>query len=217
VRWTHAGANVVVRQITRFPEENTVEFAVETDKPTEFGLKIRPPQWLAGPITAKLNGEPVKIGSPHFVDFGKNLEHSPDGNAYFVAHGASDGTNRRYGYNSWITGDEIYLARVTPIIENMNDAKKYEFFAGYGFLGKPHWTHKLADAKPIAAWRDTRAPCLAGGSLRHLTRRRRPHRRSSAQVAVHTADTLMHTGGIGTIGANDAHSMPSTISLPTKP
>jgi len=26
-----------------------------------------------------LQGEPVKIGSPHFVDFGKSLEHSPDG------------------------------------------------------------------------------------------------------------------------------------------
>ena len=25
--------------------------------------------------------------SPHFVDFGKNLEHSPDGKAYLVAHG----------------------------------------------------------------------------------------------------------------------------------
>jgi len=35
-----------------------------------------------------LDGEPVKIGSPHFVDFGKNMEHSPDGKAYLVAHGA---------------------------------------------------------------------------------------------------------------------------------
>jgi len=24
----------------------------------------------------------VKIGSPHFVDFGRNMEHSPDGKAY---------------------------------------------------------------------------------------------------------------------------------------
>ena len=41
-----------------------------------------------------------------------------------------DGANRRFGYNSWITGDEIYLLRVTPSIENMNDASKYEFFDG---------------------------------------------------------------------------------------
>ena len=124
---------------------------------TDFGKS-----WTQTPCTpakplfgeSALNGEPVKIGSPHFVDFGQNMEHSPDGKAYLVAHGASDGKNRRFGYNSWITGDEIYLARVTPGIENMNDAAKYEFFAGHGFLGRPRWSHKLLDAKPIAAWRD---------------------------------------------------------------
>lgn len=31
---------------------------------------------------------PVKIGAPHFVDFGRNMEHSPDGKAYLVAMGA---------------------------------------------------------------------------------------------------------------------------------
>ena len=99
-------------------------------------------------------GEPVKIGAPHFVDFGKNMEHSPDGKAYLVAHGASDGTNRRFGYNSWITGDEIYLLRVTPGIENMNDASKYEFFAGNDAKGSAIWIQDFAKIKPIAAWRD---------------------------------------------------------------
>lgn len=94
------------------------------------------------------NGAPIKIGAPHFVDFGKNMEHSPDGKAYLVAHGASDGENRRFGYNSWITGDEIYLIRVTPSIENMNDASKYEFFDGEG------WTKDFSQIKPIAQWRD---------------------------------------------------------------
>ena len=37
-------------------------------------------------------GYPVKIGSPHFVDFGKNMEHSPDGKAYLVAHGVPSPT-----------------------------------------------------------------------------------------------------------------------------
>ncbi len=95
-----------------------------------------------------LNGEPVKIGSPHFVDFGRNMEHSPDGRAYLVAHGASDGKHRRYGFNSWITGDEIYLLRVTPAIGNMNDASKYEFWDGAG------WTGDFSRIKPIATWRD---------------------------------------------------------------
>ncbi len=34
---------------------------------------------------------------------------------------------------AWITGDEIYLLRVKPSIENINDASKYEFFDGGGW------------------------------------------------------------------------------------
>ncbi|MCX8107180.1 MAG: hypothetical protein N3G20_00080, partial [Verrucomicrobiae bacterium] len=102
-----------------------------------------------------LHGEPVKIGAPHFVDFGRELEHSPDGKAYLVAHGASHGPEgRRFAYNSWITGDEIYLCRVTPSVENMNDPSKYEFFAGHDPGGNPIWSKDLKAAKPIAAWRD---------------------------------------------------------------
>ena len=100
---------------------------------------------------AVTNGAAVKIGSPHFVDFGKNLEHSPDGRAYLVAHGASEGANRRFGYDSWITGDEIYLARVKPGIANMNDVTKYEFFTG-GLWSK--WSKNFAKIKPLAAWPD---------------------------------------------------------------
>jgi hypothetical protein len=36
-----------------------------------------------------LGARPIKIGAPHFVDFGKNMEHSPDGFAYLTCHGAS--------------------------------------------------------------------------------------------------------------------------------
>ena len=101
-----------------------------------------------------LNGEPVRIGAPHFVDFGKNLAHSPDGKAYLVAQGASDGKARRFGYNSWITADHVYLARVRPSLETMNDAKSYEFFAGHDAKGQPLWTGELGKSQPIAAWRD---------------------------------------------------------------
>jgi len=124
---------------------------------TDFGKtwtqsSCTPEQPLFG--ESGLHGEPVKIGAPHFVDFGRNMEHSPDGKAYLVAHGASDGVNRRFGYNSWITGDEIYLLRVTPGITNMNDASQYEFFAGGDASDKPRWSRKLSAARPIAAWRD---------------------------------------------------------------
>jgi len=59
--------------------------------------------------------DPIKLGSPHFVDFGKNLEHSPDGKAYLVGHGATEPDQEDRNANaSWITGDQIYLCRVTP-------------------------------------------------------------------------------------------------------
>ena len=101
-----------------------------------------------------LHGEPVKIGSPHFVDFGRNMEHSPDGRAYLVAHGASESTGRRFAYDSWITGDEVYLLRVKPALANMNDASKYEFFAGLNANSRAAWSRDFHRIKPLAAWRD---------------------------------------------------------------
>lgn len=101
-----------------------------------------------------LQGEPVKIGAPHFVDLGKELEHSPDAKAYLVAQGASDGSHRRFAYNSWITADQVYLIRVSPTIENMNDPAKYEFFAGHDPAGAATWTTDFRNIKPIAEWRD---------------------------------------------------------------
>ena len=100
-----------------------------------------------------INGYPVKIGSPHFVDFGKNLQYSPDGKAYLVAHGA-DTTDTKYRFwnDSWITGDQIYLTRVTPSLENMNDVSKYEFYAGTDPKGKPVWTNDFKKIKPLLEW-----------------------------------------------------------------
>ena len=102
-----------------------------------------------------LKGEPLKIGAPHFVDFGKNMEHSPDGKAYLTGHGASVGPEgRRFAYNSWMTGDEIHLVRVTPSIETINDVSKYEFFAGHDASGKPQWSRDFKAIKPLAGWKD---------------------------------------------------------------
>ena len=100
-----------------------------------------------------LNGYPVKIGSPHFVDFGKNLHYSPDGKAYLVAHGAdTSDTKWRFWNDSWITGDQIYLLRVTPSIENINDPSKYEFYAGDDGAGKAIWTNDFKKIKPLLEW-----------------------------------------------------------------
>ena len=100
-----------------------------------------------------INGYPVKIGSPHFVDFGKNMEHSPDGKAYMVAHGADINDKMpRFWNSSWITGDQIYLLRVTPSIENMNDITKWEFYAGKDGQGNAVWTSKFDDIRPLLEW-----------------------------------------------------------------
>jgi hypothetical protein len=98
-------------------------------------------------------GYPVRIGAPHFVDFGKNMEHSPDGYAYLVGHGAevTDEKPRRANL-SWISGDQIYMLRVKPSIENMNDASKYEFFGGHDDNGDAIWTNDFESIKPLIDW-----------------------------------------------------------------
>jgi hypothetical protein len=95
----------------------------------------------------------VKMGVPHVVDFGQELQNSPDGKVYLVGDGASDpDPNPRAADLSWITGDEIYLARVKPGIENMDNGKKYEFFAGHDAGGKAIWTHDFSRIKPMLKW-----------------------------------------------------------------
>jgi len=96
---------------------------------------------------------PVRFGSPHFVDFGKNMEHSPDGKAYLVGHGATkDDKQPRDANASWITGDKIFITRVKPSIQTINDGSKYEFFAGNNASGKAIWTSDFKKIKPIATW-----------------------------------------------------------------
>jgi hypothetical protein len=98
-------------------------------------------------------GEKVRMGAPRFVDFGKNSEHSPDGMAYLVAHGATDPDPKpRDANESWITGDQIFLARVTPSIRNINDVSRWEFYAGRNKKGKAIWTHEFNKIKPLIDW-----------------------------------------------------------------
>ena len=47
-------------------------------------------------------------------------------------------------------GDSVYLARVLPSIDNVNNASRYEFFAGNDDQGRARWSAgKLEDAKPL--------------------------------------------------------------------
>jgi len=127
------------------------------------------------PEPAKYLG-PVKMGAPHFVDFGRNMEHSPDGKAYLLGMGAEENDPQprpclkpgapgqpfelnpgctddfAHANLSWISADQVYLARVKPSPETINDIKAYEFFAGHDADGKPVWTADFAKIKPLLEW-----------------------------------------------------------------
>jgi hypothetical protein len=129
---------------------------------TDFGKTwTDTPHTPAAPLfgePAALNG-PVKFGAPHVVDFGKNMQHSPDGKAYLVGHGAlANDPKPRPGNLSWITGDQIYLCRVRPSVQTMNDRASYEYFAG-GAGRKAQWTGDLAKSRPIFDWNNN-AGCV---------------------------------------------------------
>ncbi|PXA04567.1 hypothetical protein DDZ13_05165 [Coraliomargarita sinensis] len=149
---------------------------------------------------------PVKMGAPHFVDYGRNMEHSPDGKAYLIAMGAeendpmprpcirptengsglevdkacketirlhlrqgeaadpvlnalckeahaeAEGMTFKHGNLSWISADQIYLARVTPSPETINDLNAYEFFAGHDEDARPVWSSDFSEIQPLIEW-----------------------------------------------------------------
>jgi hypothetical protein len=118
---------------------------------TDYGKTwVDSPHTPAEPIFGESgkDGRKVKIGAPHFVGFGKELQYSPDGDAYLVGHGAS----RPDANLAWIAGDQAYLIRVTPSLQSMNDASKYEFFGGYTTQGEPIWTSDFSRIKPLIEW-----------------------------------------------------------------
>ncbi|KAA6299972.1 MAG: hypothetical protein EZS26_003884 [Candidatus Ordinivivax streblomastigis] len=81
------------------------------------------------------------------------MEYSPDGKAYMVAHGAELNDQKpRFWNSSWITGDNVYLLRVTPTLENMNDASQWEFYGGKDAQGNAVWTSDFSQIKPLLEW-----------------------------------------------------------------
>ncbi len=117
---------------------------------------------------------PVKMGAPHFVDFGQNMKHSPDGKAYLLGMGAVENDLKPrpcikpaagggveiqdcdedfdHANLSWVTADQVYLARVKPRPETINDLKAYEFFAGRDKKGQPLWSNDFKKIKPLIEW-----------------------------------------------------------------
>lgn len=94
------------------------------------------------------SGGKVRMGAPHFVDFGCNMRESPDGLAYLVGHGGSTPSAEV----SWISGDEVYLGRVAPSPGTINDPGCYEFFGGIRSDGSTTWVRQVHDSEPIVRW-----------------------------------------------------------------
>eukprot|EP00929_Paragymnodinium_shiwhaense_P100045 TRINITY_DN62068_c0_g1_i1.p1 TRINITY_DN62068_c0_g1~~TRINITY_DN62068_c0_g1_i1.p1 ORF type:complete len:496 (-),score=18.09 TRINITY_DN62068_c0_g1_i1:40-1527(-) len=95
----------------------------------------------------------IKYGAPHVVDFGRELEHAPAEDPetfmYIVGHGASQPASP----TSWMQGSEVYLARVRPTIEDVQNASQWQFFAGRAVDGNDLWAKgRVADAKPVVSW-----------------------------------------------------------------
>lgn len=69
VSWQPRGTSVSLRQATRFPLEPRSRFVVSAGEPVEFTLRFRAPGWLAGPMTAVVNGEPVsaRVDARHWL------------------------------------------------------------------------------------------------------------------------------------------------------
>lgn len=126
-------------------------YRAEAEYPTSMNYSSAAKEGEAVFFGGSHDEEQIKIGAPHFVDFGKNMEHSPDGKAYLVAHGAVEPITG----NTWIQGDKIYMVRVTPSVENINNPQAYEYFAGKDKDGADIWrqnTDNLSEIKPIAEW-----------------------------------------------------------------
>src|SRR5262249_34906197 len=59
LRWKEKG--LVVRQETRFPEEETTRLTVKVEKPLKLALKVRCPSWAGSAMTISVNGQAEKI------------------------------------------------------------------------------------------------------------------------------------------------------------
>ena len=62
LNWREKG--VVVRQETRFPEEDTTRLTLRCEKPVRLALKVRYPAWAADGMTVSVNGNSEAVAGP---------------------------------------------------------------------------------------------------------------------------------------------------------
>jgi DUF1680 family protein len=57
VRWTANGARLGLKQVTKYPFENTVQIQVSASQPTEYKLYVRIPAWAGPDPVLSVNGQ----------------------------------------------------------------------------------------------------------------------------------------------------------------
>jgi DUF1680 family protein len=61
LQWRERG--LVLRQDTRFPDEESSRLSLQLRKPQRFRLRLRHPHWLEGPLNVRVNGKPWPLQS----------------------------------------------------------------------------------------------------------------------------------------------------------
>jgi len=62
LNWKERG--IVLRQETNFPQSNTTTLIYEGVKPKAFGIYVRKPKWVDGPLQFFKNGKEISVASP---------------------------------------------------------------------------------------------------------------------------------------------------------
>lgn len=61
VEWTNGTQRIALTQMTSFPEADAVRVTVHVNPPGKFGIYFRVPGWLAGLMSASINGRQVAL------------------------------------------------------------------------------------------------------------------------------------------------------------
>ncbi len=64
VTWRQDGQRVLLRQETRYPEEETASFSLTMDHPARFALRFRVPGWSTGVSVVGPDGAPLVLSAP---------------------------------------------------------------------------------------------------------------------------------------------------------
>ena len=89
LNWADKG--ITIRQETRFPESDTTTLKITAQKPVQFALKIRHPDWAVDGVKVSINGQKQKhrIGTQQLLLARPRMaqrRHRQNSNAHATAH-----------------------------------------------------------------------------------------------------------------------------------